>query len=493
MPRIKEYSPQTQAAGPFQTRRATGEDIGFGSSIVKLGEGIGQVGEFVQKRQEQSELSDARASIAKLHADKTNKWQESLRTADPADKELSTRFLQEVDDDLSVLGEKYSTPAARNYFENASAGFKSHFGISAVSGQAELAREKTIQDHQQTLSSYSSSLLQDPSGLPLALSDLDGGVDALVTSAGLDRQTAIKLKGQGAPELVKSAVLGWTKLDPAGTKKRLESGEWNSHLNAEQTMQLVGEADQEIRGREAERIRQEADYQKRLKVDQMNTENNFLDQIQKGTLDWPKIRDSNLDPRDKEHFMNLMKSESEKPTRTDPGTFRKVWDDIHREDGDPLKIVDERALDSLVSKGRLSVTDLMTLRGEIQGKRTEEGGIESTLKKGLVDIAKGQLTSSNPLLGIRDPKGDEQFQKYMAYFLTEYKTQRQSGKTPQDLLNPDSKDYLGKQIGKFVRSPQEILKGMTEAAQGTPPEKAVPPRGEGESAADYLKRIKGGE
>jgi hypothetical protein len=191
-----------------------------------------------------------------------------------------------------------------------------------------------------------------------------------------------------------------------------------------------------------------------------------------------------------------------------------LYQRIHLPDDDDKKLRDENELNKYFGNG-LSMSDLNHLRDEMQGRQTTAGQIEGDLRKQVLEIAKGKLTKSNPLTGFRDPVGDEQMQRFMVFFLDEYKNQRAKGKSAVELLSPDSPMYLGKNINQFVRTPQQILRDMApkraqpsdgmastitgaqNAEAGTPtfraPQKPkAGPRLEGESAADYLKRIKGG-
>ncbi len=94
-----------------------------------------------------------------------------------------------------------------------------------------------------------------------------------------------------------------------------------------------------------------------------------------------------------------------------------------------------------------------------------------------------------------EPKlGDENLQRYMVFYFDEFKARRAKGDTATELLDPDSPKYLGKSIGNYVRTPQQIMRDMVpKKSQGSgvplPKEQLRQP---GESAADYLKRIKGG-
>jgi hypothetical protein len=109
----------------------------------------------------------------------------------------------------------------------------------------------------------------------------------------------------------------------------------------------------------------------------------------------------------------------------------------------------------------LNYTGLTQLRAEIQGKRTEEGSAER-LKKGALDTAKNMLTGTNPLLNMRDPKGDENYQRFMQEFLGAYEKARKSGTDMDEFMSMDG--ALGKMIGKYKRSPAQMMQDMFSGA-----------------------------
>jgi hypothetical protein len=52
---------------------------------------------------------------------------------------------------------------------------------------------------------------------------------------------------------------------------------------------------------------------------------------------------------------------------------------------------------------------------------------------------------------MNDPKGGENYLKFMAYALPAYDAGRKAGKSPMQLLNPKSPDYIGQSIDSFTR------------------------------------------
>lgn len=501
MPKITTYERQVEAAGPVNLEKATASDFGGGvaEQLKGFGNVLNQGADIVQKRQEQDDISELNVKFSQAHAEWSKSYNEQLQAGTLNTEEFTKNFSEYMD----TIGESVQTRKGQQYFNAASAELKGDFLVKAQAGQAELAGARAKDNYMKTLSNGSSALLNDPSSFDLTMKMQNAGIDNLVATGGLPAKAAGELKQHTSTELAKASVRGWINLDPEGAKKQLSEGQWDGYIDGQLKHRLLGEADQAVRARAIDDERFKRQQQEALQKAQISTQNDFLQRMAEDKLTTKEILNSNLDPfgsGSKQQFLNLMeeqaKAKAEK-IKTDPNVYISLWDQIHLPDGDPQKLTNENDLNKYFGRG-LTITDLNNLRAEIQGKKTIAGSVESDLKKGLVDIAKGKLTRSNPLTGIRDPIGDEQLQKFMVGFEVEYQKKRKEGKTAQQLLSPDSPDYLGKSLNQYVRSSKQIIQDMvkmnassTKGGLATPGPKAVPvePRKEGESAADYLKRI----
>lgn len=502
MPQIKEYKMRSEVQGAFQGREARTQDFSFNKGLFDLGEGISELGSQIQKRNEQADISNLNAEFSKAQSDLTLQLQEELRTAKPGDTTITDRFIEGYDSYMNQVSEKVATGKGRQYFSQAAADLKSHFVRSAAIGQADLAGVKAKNDYVSSLGNFSSTLVNDPSSYALVKQMHNVGLENLVVNGSLPSKNAEELRLTGQEELAKSAVRGWINIDPNNAKTQLEQGKWDTEIDGQTKVQLMGEANQAIRGDEIEQKRRIKEAEEAVKSAQMKTQNQFLQQLSENKLSSKEILNSNLNPigsGSKQQFLNMLeRNVKQAKIKTDPGTMANLFDRIHLPDDDPNKIWDENDLNTHFGKG-LDMTSLNQLRAEIQGKRTTDGKIEADLKKGLLNTAKSQLTKSNGLTGFKDPIGDEQYQKFMSSFLKEYAEKRRSGKSPQELLDPNSKDYLGNNIRNYVRTNDQIIRdlvgGTTKPAASTTPSAPaaapqVAPRQEGETMTQYLNRTK---
>lgn len=498
MPVIKPYEIKTLAASAPDVRSVSvTSSAGVGKGLEQLGGSLTTLSEALSKREQQEDVSDTHVKMSEAQANLTNEYHQQLQdgTLDVDD------FKDHVQDTMDKVGDKVGTHTGQLYFNQASAELQANFLVKAAQGSAQLAGEKAKANYMTSLNNGSTTLLNDPSSFEFTQSQQTQGIDALVASGGLPAEAADKLKLHSNEELAKSAVRGWIRLDPETAKKQLDDGKWNNYIDGDLKHQLYGEVNQQNNANEANQRQKEKQIKDAHDAAQTKTQNDFLQQMQDGKLKTQDVLDSGLDAfgsGSKEQFIQMIKRQADesndKKIKTDSSTYINLWDRVHLPDGDPNKITNENDLNSYMGRG-LTVENINTLRSEMLGKKTAAGQAEGDLKKGFTDIAKGKLSKSNPLTGIRDPVGDEQYQKFLSNFSSDYSKKRQEGKSAQELLNPDSPDYMGKSITQYVRSNQQIMKDLVKSqAKVAPsvPEKAAnppTPRQPGESAANYLKRI----
>lgn len=173
-----------------------------------------------------------------------------------------------------------------------------------------------------------------------------------------------------------------------------------------------------------------------------------------------------------------------------PGFF-DAFKAIHAEAGDPARITDPAQLYNMVGpRGSLTMAGLDKLAQEIYKPKNPESEAETKMKSTFLDNAKRDISGEHDLgfIKLRDPKGEEIFLHYLGYFFPAYDEGRKKGKTPAQLLDPESPDYLGKALNTMKRpmsvwmqdmqkDNQELdaaQKGATAAPAPAPPAKFDP-------------------
>jgi len=114
--------------------------------------------------------------------------------------------------------------------------------------------------------------------------------------------------------------------------------------------------------------------------------------------------------------------------------------------------------------GQITPAGFERLKKEIDAKSTPEGQAALQMKGAMFNTARSQITSTNPTTGIKDARGDQLFTQWSALALANYDSGIKNGKTPAQLLTPDSPDYVGNTIGNFKRSTNQQVADMLKDA-----------------------------
>lgn len=466
MPVIKEYQSRVGAPGPQQAVRVSADQLGAqeGQATANLGNAVQKTARVMADRLDQENTSEVTTELTRANSDLAMDLQETIRSADPGDKKVFEEYNKRVETRMSEVGEKASTLTARKFFNENSVRVAAQLEQTASQGQAELAGIKAVQDYTDSLNSLSSAASADPSSIGLQKDLHNAAIDNLVATGSLPTAKAAELREKGEVSLVKSHIRGWANLDADYAKKKLESGEFDKTLGADGKRQLFKEIEQAVRAKEIDIERRRKEQKRVQKEQQQVTQNTFLQSMTDNKLTTKDILQSNLEAfgsGSKEQFLNMLKTSGGSASRlkTNGNTMVSLYNRIHLPDGDVNKLTDENELNQYFGNG-LGMTDLNRLRDEMQGKGTKAGKIESDMKQQIMKVAQTKLAKRNPLTGIGDPNGEIQLAGFMGFFFDEYQKQRKEGKTAMQLLSPESPDYLGKAIGNFEKSPEEIMRSL---------------------------------
>jgi hypothetical protein len=248
------------------------------------------------------------------------------------------------------------------------------------------------------------------------------------------------------------------------------TGDWRDHIPADKRMELYRTA-------QAEDLRLDA-QRERVRRDAAETSMNRI--VTQLITDPTKVsvatiaNDPNLRASEKLELYRITQAALNKDidardTKTYGSGFYGLYQRIHAPDGDPSKLTDPAELYSHVGQnGDLTVSGVDKLTAEIQSRRTPEGEAEAEMRKAFLSNARGEISGTNEGIHLRDPKGDELYLKFLAQALPAYDAGRKAGKSPAQLLNPDSPDYVGKSIQQFHRTPAQRMADLIAGGEGPP-------------------------
>lgn len=244
-----------------------------------------------------------------------------------------------------------------------------------------------------------------------------------------------------------------------------------------------------------------ADSRRKQAEDQYQSDlkDGMFNKMVAGKLTTSDIMNSGLKGQSKYQFMQMLERTVTDPQDVShPVLFNDLTRRVYAPEGNPSRIVDENSINDYIHRGELSAKEGMSLRRQVQELRkpddAEEKKYGATAAKAwgtYIKMGHDVLVKTNAM-GMTDPDGAVSFYSWQAEQRMKWDAAVASGKDALDLLNPNSKDYIGTPVAK---SPQQIMKEQADrmrAAPGITADKGAVPedkiRKPGESIDDYMKR-----
>lgn len=491
MAKLREYEQRTNVAGPVGERRATAEDIGGGGGLSALGQSVSGIADVIHRRREQSDVSEIHAKFAKLDADYTVRWRETLAQDPTGDKGLMDKFLEDHQKDVEEIGTTVGSDAGRKYYTQKSAESQGHFTVMTDHTRAEQAGAFAKQRAVMAMDAGSSALIENPADYNRYRADHEKYVNELVATGALPAIKGEEMKRIGYERYSMAAMQGWIKLAPQEARKQLESGQWDSTIDAEHKMQLGHQITQAENAQriEAERQRKEAERLKKERQEQIN--NGYIKDFSENKLSLKTVMDNDeLTYQQKDHWMQAFKA---KTHENDEAGRAEVLRRISLPPGDPQKITSSDQIVAMVGKGQIKTSSLPSMFRLLEGKGTPEYDQAQAQLKGIRDTYYGLIAKPDPVTKLPDPVAAPTWNKANIDFYDAYYTGKKAGKTDHQLLHPDSPDYVGKVFKKYQRGFVDKLKSTIDFYNNLDFSKlkSGEQRKEGESAADFLKRTGG--
>lgn len=389
---------------------------------------------------------------------------EAIRGMSASRGEIATELNRRHDETINRIAGQFDDDSVKSHFLRRIETARRTFLVSGF----DYAERAGAQHHENTLrgelGGYGAAIMRDPD---LAEGFIASGNRAIADAGPTlprDRSDAVARDWSAkAPEY---AIQGLIDRDPEKALRVLARGHFfdggglpfDALIPPERQAALKKTAEVEINARriEAERQRAEADRQaeKAREVARDRLTTGILSPSDKPVTAQDIVRDPALKSTDRVVLMELM----EKRTRGvgDEANLGPRFVDTLRK-VHAGEITSEDQLQTLVGDG-VSFSGFKELRQELLGRRTAEGAVEAELKSQFLKAARAAISGTDPLLGLRDARGEELLTGFHTWFLPEYKRRREAGESPVDLLAPDGPMFQG--VARFKRSRAEFMRDL---------------------------------
>lgn len=435
----------------------TAEQFGAaqGRALQDLGGSVGQLGGALQQRKTQREISTLNSELTKAQSELTVQWRETLRNADPEDDEVASRFMKEqVQTRLGAIKGSVSTGESRRHFDRLSSALNANFLVTTDAGRASLAETKAVSDFETSLNSLNDSVSADPLSFNTTIPMISLTLDGFQQSGGLSSDTRIKLETAAVRSAARVSARGLINQSPETAKELIDSGFYSEHITGEDKAQLLGFADSAIKSRDAAAERMKKAAAEARALDTVTRAINPDGSI--NTEELPVLQAENFfDPdadlttaKETARFIDWLGTDAASTKINSPAVQNDLLRRASSQDLDVTEAMSfvGRGIDHSFLTNQLIPTIKRSASAE---GRTANTRLDAHFKR--VDTVLGL---SGSFFSLPNPQATAAKADYQAAKTLEFQQGLEAGKTPSQLLDPGSPDFIGKDLDTFIPSSQ---------------------------------------
>lgn len=446
-------------------------------------------------------------------------WKKFAGSTDITDAQAVEQFNENLTKQDQEFMDSFTTERGKQLAMNEIRRRRDHMSQVQISDVSTRTGELAVNSVLENVNKSGAIVQRDPHFLDIALQNTDDMVARLKANpniteeqrAGFDRMGELSKRN-----IAKTAFLTMAQANPAAAKADLEAGWQDKLLKPEDRDELLKLSDAYIKQQKSAGRQQEAQARR---VEQEKTNAAFADTYTKhfnpGDGTWNDLpglaRDimqigtdfpTTAAPTVKaglEMVERLTKEANGEPLPVaDPSTAEDFRQRMLLPPDDPKRLTDEQVF-AARANGRLSnqefafYKDAVTTMAKDPAKRDAYAQFNKFLNG-----MKSSITKSNMLTGQVFPEQDRRYYQFSVDMRSQFEAAYKTGNW-QDMLNPSSSNYLGKQVSPYQLSNKQSLKVLKDNVNlNAPPSGAGPAvpndraRKPSESPADYLKRMNGG-
>jgi len=492
-----QISPQFAASSVFQANRA----------LLVLSEQFGDIAERAQQAEENRAFHQ---TIANLDRTWTDKWLKAQKEAPERPIGLASDLRADYENDVEAAVQA-APPRIQDQLRARLAGKVNDYYTRAAAFEHTTLIESDKRAVAAVGDTAAETVLRDPAQFDAQLTQFDAALADAATV--LPPAELVKVREAGHEALAIAAVQGMASESAAEALGAVKAGAFDDYLSADQVGKLTGQLENQVererrQAEEMARARQ-ADYRAQVRFDmameeerlrgaRQETANAFLARLndptnEAGALTRQEVIASDLPAfgvGSKDTFLDMLNRDPAATQKTDPAVYNDLF--LRVQNG---QITDETELLPFVGQG-LKPSDVRTLGEDIArlnkpAETAEEEAQKSTeaLFDAFLKSAKSRLDLTT-LFG-KDPEGSELFYRFNFLAKRRYEAMVKAGEDPLTLVDPSSKNYLGKllEAPPFKRTPRDIMNSQLNALRGLSETTDENARKSDESIDDYLERM----
>lgn len=441
------YSATIGDAPIVSGRRATAQDFGAPglgeTGLVEAGHRVTATAKAYLSEVEEREARTALVQTTEIRAEYARRLDQAALDGSDLGK-----LKEEMEAAIAKVGEQFATTRGAEQLRLYAANSAIMYDQQANAINVQRAWSDARVQGQKFVNSASALIQSNPAYLAVAEKD---AADFVATFPGIRPDQKAELTERLTKDLNMASAMSAARMDPDGTKKRLEGGEWdlspeqrNTALHAADSYGNVKRAADERERVRIERERADAANLSRDKYTQQILQGNHGKALYDQIVSDPAFAHY---PQYREHLAVFLREDAKRlanqERKSDERTKRDLWMAINAPEGDPRKIYTADKVFKAVEAGLLNTTDANQLNALVAGQKDENGrAFQSRLRERAIII--GRALNDSPEYKNQPDLAAAIQMRLVNEAERKSNDLRKQGKSPDSLLDETSSDYLFK-------------------------------------------------
>ena len=442
-----------------------------------IGQGIRTVGDAAVQYMAHREISTGAKVSSQIRLDLEQKLAAKIKDPnfDPDDPSTAGKFLEEdVNGALDTFKGGFLTDEGQKFAEQESDHIRSEMFTQTHAVFSHVAGNALVNNTKETSNNLAQAAFTNPAGAMGMMDTFDRLIHAKASSSPYlsaeDYARVMSDVGEGGKKQIAQAAVSGAIVNGGDWQAFVEKNpQLKPYISATETMQFQ---------RTEQTYRRIADSEARSKVAQQREDvrisfNTAADNLELATLPqqagqrpqlpsdyWDQVRKlgtmpgAAIEPGRLRTMVTTGEALTDRLNKTEPVTDPAVRDELTGRLFDPTNPT--TVADVIKSQSSLSDGDMKRLTESVKMLQSEV--FSGPEWKDTMDAVKGRLTYAMAGIPGKDPKGLENYARFVQTFIPQYLQQKNAGTLPPDALDvTNSKSMISKAMAPFKRSAAQLL------------------------------------
>lgn len=441
----------------------------------------GPVAKIVDQHETFADISQGAHTLAALTNNLQTQWNDTVAKSDPNDKSIQATFLNNtLEPQLEGFQSAFTTDKGQEWGLSSADRLREHFNTTTAADMSVRAGDAVLLNTVGQINQLKSSAYKDPSSTDVALSQVDSYYEAakennsgLLNAKEIAHMDTARMDAKN--EIVKNAIKGYADAGHSdAATKLLDSGNYDEFLPKEEQSALRTYIDNHVNAQQVEQQQKQQQQQQQQTAANQQEVKGIFSQISSGQgyLATTAFANTKLSTQQKNDFvaqkngiLSLPQDFLTSPAYGDG--FSQASRAVYS--GQPITAA---ALTMGVRRQEITPAGAVQLQQIGDKMKTADGLAEVNAQNSVLQQMKAQIIKGGP--NANDPAGQKIYNNMLNSFYPAWDAAIKSGKSPAELADPNSKDYIGNLANTFKRSDTQALADVTAATPAAAPKITVP-------------------